>query len=159
LITTHQFIFLYGHQLKSNTELFIFQNIIEPVLLSLYNQTNYYLPRFTKPTQAVMSPSAISNTPPRDVQQTSELTAAAVSKKIAVIEDGPLPHLDASKLKITKTTTPMTVPQPGDPIINTSSQCTDHMITAVWTATTGWAAPELGPYGNLSLPPTASVLQ
>ncbi|KAM3072251.1 hypothetical protein ACMFMG_009067 [Clarireedia jacksonii] len=105
-----------------------------------------------------MSPAAISNTPPRDIQQTSELTAAAVSKKIAVIEDGPLPHLDASKLKITKTTTPMTVPQPGDPIINTSSQCTDHMITAVWNATTGWGAPELKPYGNLSLAPTASVL-
>jgi branched-chain amino acid aminotransferase len=32
------------------------------------------------------------------------------------------------------------------------------MITAVWTATSGWGAPELKPYGNLSLAPTASVL-
>ncbi len=52
----------------------------------------------------------------------------------------------------------MTVPEAGDPIIATCSQCTDHMVTAVWKATTGWEAPELRPYGNLSLAPTASVL-
>lgn len=52
----------------------------------------------------------------------------------------------------------MSVPQPGDPIIATASQCTDHMITAVWRSTTGWEDPELRPYGNLSLAPTASVL-
>lgn len=66
--------------------------------------------------------------------------------------------LDASKLKFTKTTTPMSVPQSGDPIIAAASQCTDHMIHAVWNSTTGWDAPELKPYGNLSLAPTASVL-
>jgi branched-chain amino acid aminotransferase len=66
--------------------------------------------------------------------------------------------LDASRLRFTRTTTPMTVPQPGDPIIATASQCTDHMITAVWRSTTGWDDPELRPYGNLSLAPTASVL-
>ena len=32
------------------------------------------------------------------------------------------------------------------------------MITAVWKLATGWEAPELRPYGNLSLAPTASVL-
>lgn len=37
-------------------------------------------------------------------------------------------------------------------------QCTDHMVTAVWNDVTGWAAPELKPYGNLSLAPTASCL-
>ncbi|KUJ15667.1 putative branched-chain-amino-acid aminotransferase [Mollisia scopiformis] len=113
-----------------------------------------------------MAPSAI--TPPHGVQQTSELTTAAVARKIAetapeLISNGvktemaPRP-LDASKLKFTKTTSPMSVPQPGDPIIMTASQCTDHMITAVWKASTGWADPELRPYGNLSLAPTASVL-
>ncbi|TVY83518.1 Branched-chain-amino-acid aminotransferase, partial [Lachnellula suecica] len=113
-----------------------------------------------------MAPSAI--TPPRDVQQTSELTASAVAQKIAETAPGlltgenavetALRPLDASKMKFTKTTTPMSVPQPGDPIIATSSQCTDHMITANWNAATGWDAPELRPYGNLSLAPTASVL-
>jgi branched-chain amino acid aminotransferase len=66
--------------------------------------------------------------------------------------------LDASRLRITRTTAPMAVPRPGDPIIATASQCTDHMITAVWRSTTGWDDPELKPYGNLSLAPTASVL-
>jgi branched-chain amino acid aminotransferase len=32
------------------------------------------------------------------------------------------------------------------------------MVTAVWNQSTGWADPELKPYGNLSLAPTASVL-
>jgi len=113
-----------------------------------------------------MAPAAI--TPPQGVQQTSELTAAAVAQKIAQMApaqakqpngvNAALRPLDASKLKFTQTTTPMTVPEPGDPIIATSSQCTDHMITAVWNSTTGWDAPELRPYGNLSLAPTASVL-
>ena len=31
------------------------------------------------------------------------------------------------------------------------------MVTCQWTATTGWAAPDLKPYGPLSLMPTASV--
>lgn len=106
-----------------------------------------------------MAPSAISQTPTKDVQQSDELLAAAVTKKIATTEFGTLPHLDASLLKITKSTTPMSVPAAGDPIINTGSQCTDHMITAVWSDKTGWGAPELKPYGNLSLAPTASVLQ
>lgn len=106
-----------------------------------------------------MAPSAISQAPPKDVQQSDELLAAAVSKKIATTEFGTLPHLDASLLKVTKTTTPMNVPKADDPIINSASQCTDHMITAVWNNMTGWGVPELKPYGNLSLPPTASVLQ
>ncbi|EHK17279.1 uncharacterized protein TRIVIDRAFT_42417 [Trichoderma virens Gv29-8] len=65
--------------------------------------------------------------------------------------------LDASKLKFTKTTTPMAVPKPGDPVIATHAQCTDHMITAIWRADYGWEDPELKPYTNFSLPPTASV--
>ena len=113
-----------------------------------------------------MAPAAI--TPPQDVQRTAELTASAVAHKIAQTAPGlvdgangvetSLRPLDASKLTFTKTTTPMTVPKAGDPIIATSSQCTDHMITAKWTSISGWDAPELRPYGNLSLAPTASVL-
>jgi len=102
-----------------------------------------------------MSPSAVSSTPSPGVQA-SELTASAVAQKIGASAN--LQPLDASKLIFTKTQTPMAVPEPGDPIIATSSQCTDHMITAVWDSTVGWHAPKLQPYGNLSLPPTASVL-
>jgi branched-chain amino acid aminotransferase len=132
-----------------------------------------------------MAPSAI--TPPHGVQESAKLTAAAVAQKIAqtapeltkyvgsAIAAPDSPHLamianqlsgskfsprslDASKLKFTKTSTPMAVPAPDDPIISTCSQCSDHMITAVWKSSTGWDAPELRPYGNLSLAPTASVL-
>ena len=112
-----------------------------------------------------MAPSAVSITPPHELGgvQTAELNAAAVAKKIAQAiptSNGveTLKPLDASKLRFTRTSTPMSVPSPGDPIIATSSLCTDHMITAVWKAGTGWEAPELRPYGNLSLAPTASVL-
>jgi branched-chain amino acid aminotransferase len=82
-----------------------------------------------------MSPSAISVTPPHGVK-TSELTAAAVAQKIST-QALELQPLDASKLKFTRTTTPMKVPEPDDPIIATASQCTDHMITAVWKSSTG----------------------
>ncbi|TVY43575.1 Branched-chain-amino-acid aminotransferase, mitochondrial [Lachnellula occidentalis] len=113
-----------------------------------------------------MAPAAI--TPPQGVQQTAELTASAVAHKLAQtapeLKNGSngvetsLRSLDASKIIFTRTTTPMNVPEAGDPIIATASQCTDHMITAKWNSTTGWDAPELRPYGNLSLAPTASCL-
>lgn len=107
-----------------------------------------------------MAPAAV--TPPEGLYTTA-LTAAAVAEKISQSKQSNGTHsalqpLDASKLKFTRTKSPMTVPQPGDPIIATASQCTDHMITAVWRSTIGWDAPELKPYGNLSLAPTASVL-
>ncbi|KHJ32716.1 putative branched-chain-amino-acid aminotransferase [Erysiphe necator] len=52
----------------------------------------------------------------------------------------------------------MSVPELNSPIIETASQCTDHMIIANWNITTGWADPELKPYSNFSIPPTASFL-
>lgn len=35
---------------------------------------------------------------------------------------------------------------------------TDHMLTCEWTAEKGWAAPEIRPYGPLSLMPSSTVL-
>lgn len=35
---------------------------------------------------------------------------------------------------------------------------TDHMLTCEWDAETGWAAPRIHPYGNLSITPSASAL-
>ncbi|RDW91177.1 putative branched-chain-amino-acid aminotransferase-1 [Coleophoma crateriformis] len=101
-----------------------------------------------------MAPSAVT---PAGIEPASALTAAAVSQKL----NGSAPTLrplDASKLTFSRTTAPMAVPELDDPIIKTSSQGTDHMITCKWTDTSGWEAPELRPYGNLSLAPTASVL-
>ncbi|KAH9906665.1 branched-chain amino acid aminotransferase [Xylariomycetidae sp. FL2044] len=67
-------------------------------------------------------------------------------------------ELDASKLSYTFTKTPREVPAPGVHNIDGESICTDHMITAEWSAKSGWQAPELKPYGPLSFMPTASVL-
>jgi branched-chain amino acid aminotransferase len=69
-----------------------------------------------------------------------------------------LAGLDASKLTITRTTNPGTVPAPNSPEIWAQKATTDHMLTVSWSAASGWAAPEIKPYGNFSLNPAASVL-
>jgi len=114
-----------------------------------------------------MAPSRVSVTPPEEVQQTSELTAAAVEHKLEDTAPAQSLHpnghtslapLDASKLIFTRTTTPRPLPALDDPCRQNSSFCTDHMITANWTATAGWATPELRPYGPFHIMPNASVL-
>lgn len=77
-----------------------------------------------------MAPSALP-------QQTDALTAAAVKTQIEVTaparpSSSSLAPLDASKLIVTETTSPQEVPGPNSPVIATSAQTTDHMITAVW---------------------------
>ncbi|KAK4042668.1 aminotransferase [Parachaetomium inaequale] len=70
-----------------------------------------------------------------------------------------LPGLDASKLTITRADpTARAVPDQATACSGLETICTDHMITATWKHSTGWSAPELKPYGPLSLMPTASVL-
>ncbi|AEO57002.1 hypothetical protein MYCTH_2302660 [Thermothelomyces thermophilus ATCC 42464] len=70
-----------------------------------------------------------------------------------------LPGLDASKLIITRADpTARAVPDEATACSGTETICTDHMITATWKASSGWSAPELKPYGPLTLMPTASVL-
>ena len=69
-----------------------------------------------------------------------------------------LAGLDASKLSVTRTTNPGTVPIPDSAEVWSQTCTTDHMLTVSWSATSGWAAPEIKPYGPLSLMPTASVL-
>jgi branched-chain amino acid aminotransferase len=70
-----------------------------------------------------------------------------------------LAGLDASKLTTTLADpNARQVPDEATACSGNETICTDHMITAVWNHTTGWATPELKPYGPLSLMPTASVL-
>ncbi|OJJ46667.1 hypothetical protein ASPZODRAFT_152116 [Penicilliopsis zonata CBS 506.65] len=69
-----------------------------------------------------------------------------------------LPELDASFIKVTRTTTPREVPLPGSPEELSHSHCTDHMVTVRWTSSAGWDTPEVKPFQNLSIPPTASCL-
>ncbi len=69
-----------------------------------------------------------------------------------------LAKLDASNIEITFTQAPRAVPEPGSTEEKSQKVCTDHMVSAVWTAEKGWARPEIVPYGPLSLMPTANVL-
>lgn len=109
-------------------------------------------------------PTSPPVTPPHEVQKVSDLTVAAVTQKLAqTCLEAKQSHpvhapLDASKLRLKYTKNPMKVPALDDPIRSTGSQCTDHMITCRWTTSMGWDAPELKPYGNIPLAPTASVL-
>jgi branched-chain amino acid aminotransferase len=100
--------------------------------------------------------------------QDLNLTASAIEHKLSdkpslglngsAPPKSPLADLDASKLTYKLTTNPRPVPDEATANAGTETVCTDHMITATWSAKSGWAAPELKPYGNLSLAPTASVL-
>ncbi|KAJ5081731.1 hypothetical protein NUU61_009995 [Penicillium alfredii] len=67
-------------------------------------------------------------------------------------------ELNGSNFKITRTTSPRKVPEPGSAEELSHSHCTDHMVTVRWTAAQGWETPEVKPYENLSIPPTASCL-
>lgn len=69
-----------------------------------------------------------------------------------------LGDLDASKLVFTRTTNPREVPDELTACSGLETTCTDHIILCTWNHKTGWSAPELKPYGPISLMPTASVL-
>ncbi|CAL5874180.1 uncharacterized protein PFLUO_LOCUS8468 [Penicillium psychrofluorescens] len=66
-----------------------------------------------------------------------------------------LPDLDASKLTVTKTSTPKELQKPQDLVFGKTF--TDHMLTVEWTASDGWHAPRIIPYQNLSLDPSTCV--
>ncbi|KAL4927587.1 branched-chain amino acid aminotransferase, cytosolic [Aspergillus undulatus] len=66
--------------------------------------------------------------------------------------------LDASVINITRSTNLRDVPAPGSPEELSHSYCTDHMVTVRWTLANGWETPEVKPFQNLSIAPTASVL-
>ncbi|KAJ4327732.1 hypothetical protein N0V84_001841 [Fusarium piperis] len=103
-----------------------------------------------------MAPSAVET-------QDVNLTAAAIHKKEVAqpaIANGHSNQatLDASKLTYTYTQNPRAVPDEASAHAGDETIATDHMVLASWKQSTGWAAPELKPYGPLSLMPTASVL-
>ncbi|EME40072.1 hypothetical protein DOTSEDRAFT_178989 [Dothistroma septosporum NZE10] len=67
--------------------------------------------------------------------------------------------LDASRLAYQLTSTPRVIPAPHSPELWAQGEATDHMIMARYNAIEGgWSAPQLVPYGPLSLMPTAAVL-
>ncbi|PNY29539.1 Branched-chain-amino-acid aminotransferase [Tolypocladium capitatum] len=103
-----------------------------------------------------MAPSAVHR------QQDVIPTAAAVQRKDVSqpnATNGSTPReLDASLLTYALAENPRPVPDEAVANAGDETVATDHMVTAVWRAASGWAAPELKPYGPLSLMPTASCL-
>ncbi|SGZ49070.1 CIC11C00000004477 [Sungouiella intermedia] len=73
-------------------------------------------------------------------------------RQLATMTQAPL---DASKLKITKTTTPKDK-LPNDQLVF-GKTFTDHMLEIEWTAADGWAAPTISPYHNFSFDPSTIV--
>ncbi|BCR84926.1 branched-chain amino acid aminotransferase, cytosolic [Aspergillus chevalieri] len=67
-----------------------------------------------------------------------------------------LAALDASKLSVTKTSTPKEIISPKDLVFGKTF--TDHMLSIEWNAGSGWDTPRIVPYQNLSLDPSACVL-
>ena len=85
-----------------------------------------------------------------------------------------LPDIDASKLEVTKTTSPKDMlpfnelvfgrnftgpssPHSTDRLLPYPDYLPDHMLTIEWTASSGWLAPRITPYQNLSLDPATCV--
>lgn len=73
--------------------------------------------------------------------------------------DKVLADLDANKLIYKLSPTASAISNQFTTNTSEMTTTTDHMITAVWNSSTGWAAPELKPYGYLGILPTASCLQ
>ncbi|EHY55686.1 hypothetical protein HRR83_007900 [Exophiala dermatitidis] len=110
-----------------------------------------------------MAPVAVTPvSPPSPILDvTSNLTKAGVESilsKTISNESPAVADLDASRLTFTPNLNPKSVPAPNSPEVWSQNYTTDHMLTARWTEQSGWEAPEIRPYGPLSIMPTASVL-
>lgn len=110
-----------------------------------------------------MAPAAVTpvSPPSPTLDNTSKLTKAGTENILAKTISNPAPtvaDLDASKCTFTPTLNPKKVPAPNSPEVWSQDCTTDHMLTARWTEKSGWEAPEIRPYGPLSIMPTASVL-
>jgi branched-chain amino acid aminotransferase len=109
-----------------------------------------------------MAPIAITpvSPPSPTLDATSKLTKAGVNDILEKTISNPpkVADLDASKLTITPNLNPKPVPLANSAEQWAQNCTTDHMLTARWTEAHGWDAPEIRPYGPLSIMPTASVL-
>lgn len=110
-----------------------------------------------------MAPAALTpvSPPSPTLDSTSKLTKAGTNTILSqtISNDSPtVADLDASKLTITPNLNPKAVPAMDSPEVWAQSVTTDHMLTVRWTEKAGWDAPEIRPYGPLSIMPTASVL-
>uniref|UniRef100_UPI0037E7FB0E branched-chain-amino-acid aminotransferase, cytosolic isoform X1 n=1 Tax=Semicossyphus pulcher TaxID=241346 RepID=UPI0037E7FB0E len=68
--------------------------------------------------------------------------------------DNSIPSFKAADLVIQLSSTPKTKPE----VASFGTVFTDHMLTIEWSATEGWQAPLIKPFGNMSLHPACSSL-
>lgn len=87
----------------------------------------------------------------------TETTVINPKTDSALITGSSVAQLDASKLIYTLASTLRDVPDEGAANPGPETICTDHMVTVSWKASSGWGAPQLKPYGPLTLMPTSSV--
>ncbi|KAF2720811.1 branched-chain amino acid aminotransferase II [Polychaeton citri CBS 116435] len=106
---------------------------------------------------APITPASSGTTTPNGTTTASSLLRAGIKHALPTSESKVAP-LDASRMTYTLTSSPRAVPAPDSAELRAQRTCTDHMVTARWTAESGWEAPELKPYGPLEIMPTASVL-
>ncbi|KAL9715595.1 branched-chain-amino-acid transaminase bat2 [Leucoagaricus gongylophorus] len=66
-------------------------------------------------------------------------------------------ELDAVRVVINLVDKPKQIPDPGSLIFGETK--TDHMLVVHFDPINGWSAPEIKPYGPLSIDPTSSCLQ
>ncbi|EXJ77467.1 hypothetical protein A1O3_09693 [Capronia epimyces CBS 606.96] len=109
-----------------------------------------------------MAPIAVTplSPPSPTLDNTSKLTKAGAETILSkTISNGSpaVADLDASKLIFTRNLSPKNVVAPNSPEVWSQNYTSDHMLTVRWTEQSGWEAPEIRPYGPLSLMPTASV--
>lgn len=107
---------------------------------------------------APITPESSGTTTPTTASA-SALTEAGIKHMLPSNNGKPgLAPLNASQMTIELTKDPRPVPEPNGAEARAQATCTDHMVTARWTAEFGWEAPQLKPYGPFSIMPNCSVL-
>jgi branched-chain amino acid aminotransferase len=112
----------------------------------------------SKMAPAAITPESSGTTTPTGTSASALTQAGIKHQQPASNGEAGLAPLDISKLRIELTKEPRPVPEVNGEEAKAQKTCTDHMISARWTAQHGWDAPELKPYGPLQIMPSASVL-
>ncbi|KAH7417282.1 aminotransferase [Cadophora sp. MPI-SDFR-AT-0126] len=93
------------------------------------------------------------------VESLTHLTVSGIDAAKKTIQEEPaIKDLDASKLTVTKTSSPREIPEVNSHEVWDMKTCTDHMVMVTWTSDVGWHAPEIKQYGPLTMSPIASCL-
>ncbi|ORZ29255.1 aminotransferase [Catenaria anguillulae PL171] len=99
-------------------------------------------------TRCVPAASAVAA--PRTIAPRAAHFASAASSPASLQND-----ISAKNLHITPTSSPKQMSPLKDLVFG--REFSDHMLTVAWDAQSGWAAPEIQPYGPLHLDPSCTV--